>query len=116
MDTLDSVTPARATVLGLALSGANPKNLALTLAAAASIAGAGLNKAETALAVTAFVTVGSITVAGSVALYLIDAERAAGPLATLKRFMTDYNAVIMMVILLLLGAKLLGNGLGGLWD
>lgn len=116
MAALGSVTPARATVLGLSLSGANPKNLALTLAAAASIAEAGLDRTDTALAVAAFVVVGSITVAGSVILYLIDADRAARPLATVKRFMSDYNAVIMMVILLLLGAKLLGNGLGGLWD
>lgn len=113
MATLGSVTPARATGLGLALSGANPKNLALTLAAAASIAEAGLDRTDTALAVGAYVAVGSITVAGSVILYLIDSERAERPLASIKRFMSDYNAVIMMVILLLLGAKLLGNGLGG---
>jgi hypothetical protein len=29
--------------------------------------------------------------------------------------MSDDNAVIMMVVLLLLGAKLLGDGLAGLW-
>ena len=29
--------------------------------------------------------------------------------------MSDNNAVIMMVVLLLLGAKLLGDGLGDLW-
>jgi hypothetical protein len=31
-----------------------------------------------------------------------------------KRFMSDNNAVIMMVVLLLLGAKLLGDGFAGL--
>ena len=35
---IDSASPGRACLLGLALSGANPKNLALTLAASASIA------------------------------------------------------------------------------
>lgn len=116
MATLGSVTPARATALGLALSAANPKNLALTLAAAASIAEAGLDGTDTALAVVAFVVIGSITVAGSVLLYLIDPDRAARPLGRIKQFMSAYNAVIMTVILLLLGAKLLGNGLGGIWD
>ena len=38
-------------------------------------------------------------------------ERDAGPLAAVKQFMADNNAVIMMVVLLLLGAKLLGDGL-----
>ena len=43
--------------------------------------------------------------------YLVDAERAARPLEVVKQLMTDNNAVIMMVVLLLLGAKLLGDGL-----
>ena len=43
--------------------------------------------------------------------YLVDAKRAARPLEAVKRFMSDNNAVIMMVVLLLLGAKLLGDGL-----
>ena len=46
MATIDTATPARAAVLGAALSGANPKNLALTLAAAASIAEARLDQAD----------------------------------------------------------------------
>jgi threonine/homoserine/homoserine lactone efflux protein len=50
--------------LGAALSGANPKNLALTLAAAASIAEAGLDQADEAIAIVVFVALGSITVAG----------------------------------------------------
>ena len=42
MSKLDTFTPVRALVLGAALSGINPKNLALTAAAAASIAPARL--------------------------------------------------------------------------
>ena len=44
-------------------------------------------------------------------VYLVDAKRAARPLNAIKRFMSDNNAVIMMVVLLLLGTKLLGDGL-----
>ncbi len=98
-------------MLGAALSGANPKNLALTLAAAASIAEAGLDRADEAIAVAVFVALGSLTVAGAVLVYLVDAKRAARPLNAIKRFMSDNNAVIMMVVLLLLGTKLLGDGL-----
>jgi threonine/homoserine/homoserine lactone efflux protein len=114
MATIDTATPGRAAVLGAALSGANPKNLALTLAASASIAEAGLDSADTAIAVAVFIVIGSITVAGSVLFYLVDADRAARPLAAVRQFMSDHNAVIMVVILLLLGAKLLGDGLGHL--
>jgi threonine/homoserine/homoserine lactone efflux protein len=113
MTTIETATSARALVLGAALSGANPKNLALTLAAAASIAEAGLEPADTAIAVAVFVALGSITVAGSVLFYLVDADRAARPLATVKQFMSDNNAVILMVVLLLLGAKLPTSGANG---
>jgi hypothetical protein len=37
-----------------------------------------------------------------------------GFLAAAKQFMTDNNAVIMMVLLLVIGAKILGDGLAGL--
>jgi threonine/homoserine/homoserine lactone efflux protein len=85
MATIDSATTARAALLGAALSGANPKNLALTLAAAATIAEAGLDSTDTAIAVAVFTIIGSATVAGSVLLYLVDRDRAAGPLDTIRR-------------------------------
>ncbi len=114
MATVDSATAPRAAVLGLALSGANPKNVALTLATAASIAEAGLDSADEAIAISVFVAVGSATVGGAVLAYLLLGDRAARGLAAVRRFMSDNNAVIMMVVLLLLGAKFVGDSLGGL--
>jgi len=113
MDSVASLTPPRAGLLGAALSGANPKNLALTLAASASISEAGLDPADTAVAIAVYVILGSVTVAGAVLLYLLSPQRAAQPLAAVGRFMSANSAVIMMVVLLLIGAKLLGDGLGG---
>jgi hypothetical protein len=34
----------------------------------------------------------------------------------IKQFMSDQNAVIMAVVCLVLAAKLIGNGIGGLAD
>jgi threonine/homoserine/homoserine lactone efflux protein len=116
MSAIDGFTPGKSLGLGAALSGANPKNLALTLAASASIARAGLDGGETAVAVAVFVVVGSLTVAGPVLAYVAASERVAEPLATLKEFMAAHNAVIMMVVLLVLGAKLIGSGIAGLTD
>ena len=115
MATIDSATPARAALLGAALSGANPKNLALTLTAAASIAEAGLDGPDTAIAIAAFVALGSATVAGAVLFYLVAGARAERPLAAVKRFMSGNSAVIMTVVLLLLGLKLVGDGLADVW-
>ena len=47
MEAIDTFTPGRSFVFGALLSGVNPKNLALTLAAAASIAQAGLSTGDT---------------------------------------------------------------------
>lgn len=70
-----------------------------------------LDQADKAIAIAVFVALGSVTV-GAVLFYVVDAKRAARPLEAIKRFMSDNNAVIMMVVLLLLGAKLLGDGVG----
>ncbi len=108
---VDSFTPVRSFTVGVLLSAVNPKNLALTLAAAASIAQAGLSAGDDAIAVAVFVVIGSITVAGLVVFFLFGGEHATKPLASIKEFMEDHNAVIMIVVLLVLGAKLLGSGL-----
>jgi threonine/homoserine/homoserine lactone efflux protein len=113
MSAIDRVDPPRAFLLGAALSGLNPKNLALTLAASAAIAQAGLSGADDAIAVAVFVVIASVTVVGSVLFSLIGGDAAAKPLASVKEFMTDHSNVIMMVVLLVLGAKLVGNGLAG---
>lgn len=112
MATIDTFTASKSLVLGAALSGINPKNLALTLAAASSIAQAGLDGPESAIAIAVFVVVGSITVAGPVLFYLVAPAKAAGSLASIKEFMSAHNAVIMMIVLLILGAKMLGQGFG----
>ena len=115
MDAIDGFTAPKSVGLGILLSGVNPKNLALTLAAAASIAQAGLSGGESAIAVAVFVIIGSLTVAGPVLYYLL-VPSSAGLLGEIKQFMSAHNAVIMFVLLLVLGGKLLGNGIAGLTD
>src|SRR6202035_1113139 len=84
------------------------------LAAAAGIAQAGLSGGLNAVAGAVFVVIGSLSVNGPVLYFMLAPARAAAPLASIKEFMSDHNAVIMMVILLVLGLKLLGAGIGGL--
>jgi threonine/homoserine/homoserine lactone efflux protein len=114
MSALNEFGAGKSFGLGAVLSGVNPKNLALTLAAAASIAQARLDGAESAAAVAVFVVLASLTVAGPVIFFLLAGDAASKPLASIKAFMSEHNAVIMMVVLLVLGAKLLGNGISGL--
>jgi len=116
MATVDSMSAPRALLLGAALSGANPKNLALTAAAAGAIAQAGLSTGDEAIAVAVFVVIGSFTVLGAVVSFLVAPTRVEGPLGVVRQFMADNNATIMMVVLLVLGAKFVGDGLSGLWS
>ena len=73
-------------------------------------------RGRTAIAVAVFVAIGSITVVGAVAFYLATPTRAAKPLGAVREFMAANNATIMMVILLILGVKLLGDALSGVWS
>jgi threonine/homoserine/homoserine lactone efflux protein len=116
MATIDNFTAGRSLGLGVLLSAVNPKNLALTLTAAASLAQAGLSAGGDAVGLAVFVVIGSLTVAGPVVAYLVLGERAERPLGEVKQFMADHNAVIMAVVCLVLAAKLIGNGIGGLTD
>ena len=52
----------------------------------------------------------------AVAFYFAGPARAAKPLGAVKQFIADNNATIMMVILLILGAKVLGDALSGVWS
>ena len=57
--------------------------------------------------------IGSLTVVGSVLFYLLGGDAAKKPLAAMEDFMADHSHVIMMVLLVVIGAKLVGDGLAG---
>ena len=116
MSAIDRFTAGKSFGLGALLSSINPKNLGLTLAAATAIARAGLSGGETVVSVAVFVIIGSITVAGPVLYYLFAGEGAARTLGEIKDFMSEHNAVIMMILLLVLGGKLIGDGIATLTD
>jgi threonine/homoserine/homoserine lactone efflux protein len=110
---VDGFTPAKSLAAGALLSGVNPKNLALTLAAAGAIAVDGLDNAQQFWAAAVFVAIASSSVVVLVLAALVAPKATAQPLASIRQFMADNNAVIMAVVLLLLGVKLVGDALSG---
>ena len=112
MTTIDAVQPSRALILGMLFSGANPKNLLLNVAAAGTIAAAALTTTETALVTIVFILISSITIIGPVLYVQIAGERAEKGLGELKVWLLQHNAAIMAVLLLVMGVKLIGDGLG----
>ena len=114
MASLDDASAGRALTIGLLLSAANPKNLLLTAAAAASIAELGLSGSDEAVAIAVYVVLASWTVIGAVAAGLAGGEGASRLLDSVRRFMVANATTIMVLVLLVLGAKVLGDGLAAL--
>lgn len=114
MSSLTTASPGTALGLGALLGGANPKNFVLAAAAAASIAEAGIDAADRIVAITVFVVVGSCSVVAVVATSLLGGRRGASALEPVRTFMTANATVITVVVMLVLGAKILGDGLAGL--
>lgn len=114
MAALDSFGPGKALGAGALFSGVNPKNLLLVIAGATAIAQAGISGAEEAIALAIFIVITSVGVGAPVVLYLVLGDGAQERLDSLKGWMARNNAVIMAVLLLVLGFKLLGNGISNL--
>ena len=114
MQAIDTFTAGKSFGLGVLLSGVNPKNLALTIAAAATIAQTGISGAEAAGALAVFILIGSLSILAPVGIYFAMGARAAIILDELKTWMAAHNAAIMTVLLLVLGVKLIGDAIGGL--
>ncbi len=114
MSGVDSLGPMRAFGLGAGLAGVNPKNFAFIVAATASITDLAETRHDIVLAGVVFVLLGSIAVLGLLGFALIRGSRADAPLDEVKTFMLANNAVIIILVLLFLGVKILGDGLGSL--
>ncbi|WP_017933646.1 GAP family protein [Nocardioides sp. Iso805N] len=114
MKAVDTMTAVRAGGLGLLLSAANPKNLALCIAGGATIGGAGLAVGQEVIAGAVFVVVASISIGVPVIGYLVAADRMRAPLNELREWLTVHNAAVLSVLLLVIGVALIGKGVGGL--
>jgi threonine/homoserine/homoserine lactone efflux protein len=113
METIDRFEPSKAAGLAFLLSAVNPKNLLLVVGAAAAIAQTGVSGGKQAIALAVFVAIGTIGPGAPVAIYFVMGERSKRLLDELRVWMAQHNAAIMAVICLLIGAKLIGDGVSG---
>jgi threonine/homoserine/homoserine lactone efflux protein len=113
MQTIDKFSPPKAAGLAVLLSGVNPKNLLLAVGAAAAIAQTGASSGQQAVALAVFILIGTLGPGAPVALYFALGERSKEILERLKAWMSRDNATIMAVLCLVIGAKLIGDGISG---
>jgi hypothetical protein len=114
MSSIDTMTAGKALGLGALLSGLNPKNLALTLAAGVAIAAAGLTTIQEIIVLIVFVLIACVSVAAPVIVYLVMGDKAAPMLNSWKAWLTHNNATVMMLLFLVFGIVVLSKGLGAL--
>ena len=114
MGTIDKFRPLTALGFAAVLAGANPKNLLLAVAGAAAIAQTGIPGGQQAIAYLIFALIATTGVAAPVGVYFAMGERSQDMLTKLKDWMGRNNAVIMSILCLIIGAKLIGDAIGGL--
>jgi hypothetical protein len=111
---LQQASPRYSGFLGFALGSINPKNLMLTLGAAAAIGNNGLAPAEIWIVSLAYVFVASLCVAIPMTIYLLMRSKAEHILGSLGSWMGVNSAGITITVLLIFGIKLTLGGIAGL--
>lgn len=111
MKAIDKLTPVKAAGLGIALSGVNPKNLMMCVAAGVTIA---QGAAHEILLLVVFTVLAACGIAVPVIVHAVAADRMRAPLDRLRNWLERNNATVMFVLLLVIGVVLSGKGLGGL--
>lgn len=113
MRSIDRFTAVKAGGVGFTLSALSPKNALLVTAAATEIAGLGLPVQKQAGVLAVFVLVASAGVLTPLLYSLVAGERSREPLEALRNWMARWNAAIMSVLCLVIGAKLIGDAIAG---
>ncbi len=108
---IDGFTPAKALGFGVLLSGVNPKNLMLAIAAGTAVATLGLPTGQVVASLLVFVVLASLTIAAPVCYYLFGGQKAEHALTELRTWLSIHNDAVMTVLFLVLGVDLIAKGL-----
>ncbi|MFD3429784.1 GAP family protein [Nocardia fluminea] len=114
MKAIDTLTPVKALGLGALLSGVNPKNLLLCVSAGVAIGAGGLSAGGDLIAIVVFTLLASVTVLAVVLGYMLAADRLGPMLDSLRQWLQLNNHAVMAIVLLIMGAVVVGKGIGGL--
>ncbi len=114
MAAIDSFTFVQAAGLGFLLSAINPENLIMCVGAGAVIGQASISLGQQVIAVAVFTVIAACSVAIPVIAYLVAKQKMRRPLDELKTWLESNNATVMAVLLLVIGAVLIGKGLTGI--
>lgn len=114
MQALDGMQPAKALRTGFLVTAINPKELIFGIAAGVVIGSATLPLGEVAAALLIYTGIATITVVLPVAAYLIIGTPVRGALEPVRTWLVRYYNIIIAAVLAIIGAVMIGKGLGGL--
>jgi threonine/homoserine/homoserine lactone efflux protein len=106
--------PIRAFGFGVLLAALNPKNLGFAIAAGLVIDVAAAAGGNATALVILFVVLASLSIAVPVAYTLVGGAAAQRTLEAWRTWLTAHNAAVMAVLFVVIGVKLLGEGLDAL--
>ena len=113
MDGIAAFAPGKSLVVGAALGAANPKNLVVGFAAAATIASNDLSTGQQIAAMVIYVVVAALGVAAPIFVTLLLGDRSHEVLEGWKAWLGQNNAAVMSVLFLIFGVVLIGQGIEG---
>jgi len=108
---IDGFKPAQAAGLAVLLTAVHPKNLPLTLAAAAIIDESGLQPAQQGMGLVVFVALASSTIALLVLACLLFGRATERPLVRAREWLVAHNTVVTALLLLVFGILLVRGAL-----
>lgn len=111
MQAIDQFTPGKAAGIGVVLSAVNPKNLLMTVGASVAVAQTGASTGTEIVGLVVFILIGTVGVAAPIVIYFAMGDRAVKLLDEMKSWLAANNQAVMAVLLLVIGAKLLGDGI-----
>ncbi|MFE6862423.1 GAP family protein [Nocardia sp. NPDC057668] len=114
MTAIDEFTVVKAAGLGVLLSAVNPKNLLLCVSAGVTIGSADLSVGERVFTVAVFTVLAAASVLAVVLGYRVAADRLRPTLDSTRRWLQANNHAVMAIVLLVMGAVVIGKGIGGL--
>ncbi|EME23117.1 GAP family protein [Rhodococcus triatomae] len=113
MQAIDQLTLPKAAGLGVVLAAVNPKNLLLCVSAGVTIGAGGSSAGGDVIALVVFTLIAGSTVLIPVIGYALAADRLRDPLASAKTWLQEQNHAVMAIVLAIMGAVMIGKGLGG---
>ena len=114
MSAIDGSSPGRAARMAFLLSVANPKELLLGVGAGITIGSVGLPVGPALVVAAAYTVVACVSVAVPVVAFVVAPDRVRHRLEKLRELLVRHNAAIMSVVLIVIGAALIGGGLSDL--